>query len=199
MADYKEGQGVQTHRDNDFATKLVDGASGSTATHILSIVKEGETHTPGTNDFGIPFYVEKEDGTYCLPAADDNCALKVVIVDEGDDTRSHSYKNHSAIAAASDDDHDSAVITSGSTVKEVSVTLSSAGCMKYSIGEYDGTATFTIHAVLWTQPASPSICCTVCLPVITGDGSITLRIRATNKDDDANDAYSTICYKENAA
>ncbi len=195
MADFKEGQGVQTHRDNDFSTKVVDGQSGATATDVLTVAQPGDTVTADTNDFGIPMLVQQEDGTYCIPAADDNCALKVVIVDDDDDARQHSYNVHSSIAADADDDHD-LIITSAQKVREVEVVLSSAGCMKFQIGEFDGTATFDVRATLWTQPASPAICCKICLPEITGDGAIALRIRATNKDDDANDAYSTMCFIE---
>ena len=196
MAEFKEGQGVKTHRDNDFCAKIADGQSGATATHKLSIVGEGDTITADTNDFGVPMMVRKEDGTYCLPAADDACALKVVVVDEVDDSREHSHHTHSAVTASGGtDDHDTAVIPSGDIVNEVEFMASSPGCFKYEIGEFDGTTTFTTHAVAITQPASPTVCCKICLPDVTGDGSITLRVRATNNDDTDNDAFSTLCYK----
>ena len=197
MAEYKEGQGIKTHRDNDLAGKIVDGQSGATATHILSIVGEGDTVTGDTNDFGIPQMVKKEDGTYCIPAADDNCALKVVVVDEADDNRVHSYYNHSDVAASGGtDDHDMAAIPNGHTVNEIEVMASSPGCFKYEIGEYDGVSVFTVHAVIRTQPASPTFGTKkICLPTITGDGTKHLRIKTTNNDTTNNDADTTVCYK----
>ena len=198
MADFKEGQGVKTHTDDDFCTKIADGQSGASATHKLSVVQEGDTKTT-TNDFGVPWMAVKPNGEYCVPKTDDDCRLVAVLDDDADDSKQHSYKNHSAITASTGtDDHDSAVIPSGETVDEIKVSLSSPGCMKYEIGEFDGTSTFTVHATLWTQPASPSFSDTICLPTITGDGSKTLRIRASNKDDTDNDAYSTMCYKTTA-
>jgi len=195
MADFKEGQGVQTHRDNDFCTKVADGQSGAVATDKLTVAQPGDTVVVDTNDFGIPVLYKKEDGTYCIPATDDNCAQKVVVVDDEDDERRHSFKTASAVAEDGTDDHD-IIVNSGKKVNRIELTLSSAGCMKYEIGEFDGTATFVVRAVLWTQPASPAICCEICIPEITGDGAIALRVRVTNKDDDANDAYSTMCFKE---
>lgn len=195
MAEFKEGQGVKTHRDNDHSGKIVDGASGATATHLLSVVEDGDAKSTA-NDYGIPMMVEKEDGTYCVPAADDGCSLKVVVVDEVDDSRQHSHATHSGVTAlGGTDDHDSAVIPSGDIVNEIEFVASSPGCFKYEIGEYDGVSVFTVHAVVITQPASPTLCCKVCLPDVTGDGSVVLRVRATNNDDTDNDAFSTMCYK----
>ena len=198
MAEFKEGQGVKTHRDNDFAGKIVDGQSGATATDILSVVGEGDTITANTNDWGIPTMVKKEDGTYCIPEADDNCALKVVVVDEADDTRNHSYKVHSGVTASGGtDDHDE-VIANGETIEEAEIIVSSPGCFKYDIGTFDGVSTFTIYATLITQPASPTFRGKVCLPAVTGDGTLALRVRATNNDDTDNDAFSTICFTSKA-
>ena len=196
MADYKEGQGVKTHRDNDFSGKIVDGQSGSTATDILTIAQPGDAVTADTNDYGIPVLYKQTDGTYCIPATDNACNQKVVIVDNTTDLRQHSYKNHSAIAAAASDDHDSTAIVSGSKVREVEVTVSSPGCMQFDIGVYDGTTTFTEAATLWTQPASPSQCCKISIPETTGDAAKLIRIKATNEDTTANDAYSTMCFIE---
>ena len=195
MADFKEGQGVQTHRDNDFGSKIVDGQSGDTATDKLTVAQPTDTVVADTNDYGIPILFKKEDGTYCIPQTDDNCSLKVVVVADEDDDDKHSFKTASAIAAAGTDDHD-LVVTSGKKVKKIKLTLASFGCFKYEIGEWDGTATFDVRATLITQPAMSSICCEVCVPEITGDGSIAVRIKVTNEDDNANDAYSTMCFTE---
>jgi hypothetical protein len=198
MADFKEGQGSKTHRDNDFVTRIADGKSGAAATDFLTIAQPGDTVVADTNDYGVPVLFQNESGDYCIPATDDNCNLKVTIVDDDDDARVHGYKNHSAVTASGGTDDFDTVITSGKKVKEVELSIASPGCMKYEIGEFDGTTTFDVRAVLFTQPASPSFCCKICLPEITGDGSIALRVRAINQDDTDNDAYTTVCFVETA-
>lgn len=192
MAEFKEGQGVKTHRDNDVSVKLVDGASGATATDILSIVGEGDTIVANTNDYGIPAMFRKADGTYVIPGVDGN-GNQIVSIQEED--KEHGYHLHDSVAAAATDDHD-IVVTSAKKVKEIELFLSGPGCTRWDIGEFDGTSTFDIRATFYTQPANPNLCCKVCLPEITGDGSIALRVRATNKDDTANDSFSTMCFIE---
>ena len=199
MAEFKEGQGIKTHRDNDVSIKIVDGASGATATSILSIVKEGDTITGGTNDFGIPQMIRKEDGTYCIPAADDNCAQKVVLVDDDDDVLTHGDNVYSAVTASGGTSDFDSVITTGKVVNRIDFYASSPGCFKYEIGLWDGVSTFTVYHRFITQPANPNVCCqSICIPAITGDGTLALRIRATNNDDTDNDAFVSVCYKETA-
>jgi hypothetical protein len=53
MADYDGSKGVKTVRDDDLVTRLADGKSGDTATHILSVVQEGDAIVADTNDWGL--------------------------------------------------------------------------------------------------------------------------------------------------
>lgn len=198
MSDQKTGQGVKTFRDDEFKQKLVDGQSGETATKILSVNQDGEAKSAGVNDYGIGMLVLDEDGNYCHPAADSNCQLKVVVSDDDDDVRVHDYAASAALAESASENLHDIVVTSAKKVKELEIIASASGLFKYEIGEFDGTATFDVRAVLWTSPASPAICCKVCLPEITGDGSKAIRVKVTNFDDDDNCAYSTICYIEKA-
>lgn len=58
--------GIGTYRDDDVSLKIVDGASGNTATNKLTIAKTGDAVAAGTNDFGIPALVQDEAGDYAL-------------------------------------------------------------------------------------------------------------------------------------
>ena len=196
MADFKEGQGIKTHNDNDVTILLCDGQSGAAATDCLSIVGEGDAIVANTNDWGIPAMHRDPSGNYIIPSTN---ASGESIVELAHVACVSSYKNHSAVAATSGtDDHDK-IVTSTKLVDRVHVALSSPGCFKFEVGEFDGVTTFDVRAVFFTQPASPSFCCEVCIPEITGDGSIALRVRASNKDDTDNDAYSTMSFVERAA
>lgn len=62
MADYNGAKPVQTVRDDEFKIKLVSGESGSTATHALSVIGEGDTITAGVNDRGVFAMVKDSSG-----------------------------------------------------------------------------------------------------------------------------------------
>lgn len=199
MAEYKEGQGIKTHRDNDVSIKIVDGQSGATATDILSIVGEGDTVVADTNDFGIPVMMKDEDGNYCIPETDGNCAQKVVIVGDDDDSQQHGENVHSAVTASGGTDDFDTVITNGKIVRKLSLVFSSPGCFKYEVGLWDGVSAFTVYHRFITQPACSTFAVKdLCIPAITGDGTLALRIRATNNDDTDNDAFTSVCFVEGA-
>ena len=52
MSDYNGSKPIMTVRDNETKIILVDGASSSVATKILSIVGAGDAYAAGTNDMG---------------------------------------------------------------------------------------------------------------------------------------------------
>ena len=66
MSDFEGGLPIKTVRDNDAALKIVDGASGATATNKLTIAKVGDAIVGGTNDFGVPVFGEDANGDYQL-------------------------------------------------------------------------------------------------------------------------------------
>lgn len=66
MADYEGSLPVKTVRDDEFKLKVVDGASGSSATKVLSIAQEGDAVTAASNDFGVPVFGEDASGNYKL-------------------------------------------------------------------------------------------------------------------------------------
>jgi len=77
MSDFNGAKPVMTVRDNEFKMKLVDGASGATATKILSIVGEGDAFSAGTNDLGIPCIVKDSSGNAKILVLDAAGALPI--------------------------------------------------------------------------------------------------------------------------
>lgn len=196
MAEFKEGQGIKTHRDNDVVVKLGDGQGGAVGTDFLTVAQPGDTVVANTNDYGVPSLMKDSTGAYCIPETDANCNQKVVIVDAAG-ARIHDNTTFSAVTASGGTSDLDRVVTNGTTVNEVDVLLSSPGCFKYELGLFDGVSTFTPYATFITQPASPTVCCKgICIPPIVGDGTLELRLRATNNDDTDNDAFATLCYRE---
>lgn len=197
MAEYLEGQGIKTHRDDDVKIKIVDGQSGSAATDIMSIAQPGDAIVADTNDYGVPLLAKTDDGDYTLLLTDNSGALKVVLVPDDDDVPQHDYHVHSGVVKDGTDDND-VVVTSGKKVKTVKLMCSSPGLFKYDLGLFDGVSTFTIYHTVVTQPGCASFCCELDIPEVTGDGTVALRVRATNKDNQDNDAFSSISFVEYA-
>lgn len=66
MADFNGAKPSKTIRDNEFRIQMVDGASGETATKLLSVAGVGDAISAGTNDFGVPVLGEDSSGDYAL-------------------------------------------------------------------------------------------------------------------------------------
>ena len=62
MSDFNGAKPVMTERDDEFKVKIVDRASGDSATKVLSIVHEGDAVSGGTNDSGVFAMVKDSDG-----------------------------------------------------------------------------------------------------------------------------------------
>jgi len=82
MADFEGAKPIKSVRDNDVAVKIVDGASGTTATKKLTIIEEGVTYVAGTNDFGVPVMGIDADGKSVLipvplPITDNGSSITV--------------------------------------------------------------------------------------------------------------------------
>jgi hypothetical protein len=61
MSDFNGAKPVQTVRDDEFKVKIVDRASGDTATKVLAVVAETDAYSSGVNDLGVP--VMGKDGS----------------------------------------------------------------------------------------------------------------------------------------
>jgi hypothetical protein len=82
MTDFNGAKPVKTIRDDEFKIKIVDGASGDSATKILSVVEAGDTYSASTNDYGVPAMGKDVDGKAViipvpLPITDNGGAITV--------------------------------------------------------------------------------------------------------------------------
>ena len=66
MADFNGAKPSKTIRDNEFRIQMVDGASGETATKLLSVAGVGDAISAGTNDYGVPVLGRDASGNYTL-------------------------------------------------------------------------------------------------------------------------------------
>jgi len=196
MAEFNEAQIVKTYRDDEFKIKLVDGQSGSTATDFVTVGQDGDTITPGTNDFAVPVFFKTDEATPSLviPRTDPDGNVKVVVVPSSDSDKNFSYHLHDSMAKDATDAHD-AVVTNAKTAKEIKVTLSSLSLVTWEIGEYNGVDTLTTWGKVVTSPASPVVELNFPMCEVVGDGTVGIQVLATNRDR-ANDGYSTIQYIE---
>lgn len=196
MAEFNEGQIVKTYRDDEFKIKVVDGGSGPTATLVMSVQQDGTAQSAGVNDFAVPVLFKTDDATpnLVIPRTDPDGNVKVVIVPSSDSLKKYAYHLHDAMAKDATDAHD-AIITDLKTAKEVSVILSSLGLVTWEIGEYNGVDTLTPWAKIATSPGSPPMQLFFPMCEVVGDGTVSIRVLATNKDR-ANDGWSTIQYLE---
>lgn len=196
MAEFNEAQIVKTYRDNEFKIKLVDGASGTTATKLLTVEQDGTAVSAGTNDFAVPvlFKTDETSPNLVIPRTDPDGNVKVVIVPSSDTDKKYSYHLHDSMAQDASDAHD-AVVTDLHTAKNVKVILSSLSLCTWEVGEWNGVDTLTTWGKVVTSPASPVVELNFPTPEVIGDGTLSIRVNCTNRDR-ANDGYSTIQYYE---
>jgi hypothetical protein len=76
MADFDGSKPVKTLRDNEFAVRLVDGASGSSATKLLSILAEGDSLT---GSFAALVAFKDASGNAKIPEVNADGSLNTVI------------------------------------------------------------------------------------------------------------------------
>lgn len=85
MADFNGAKPVMTVRDDEFKVKIVDRASGDSATKVLSIVQVGDAYSAGVNDISVPILVKDSSGNAIIPSLGAGGGLKTELIDaEGD-------------------------------------------------------------------------------------------------------------------
>jgi len=104
----------------------------------------------------------------------------------------HSYDTQAALAGGGNDNHDYTV-TAGKTLLVKQILASGSGKMKIEIQEEDtaGGGTFTTKAVLFNSTANPNMYFMPVQPLEVEAGKI-IRVIRTNRDNQAQDVYSTI-------
>ncbi len=203
MADYQGAVPVQTVRDDEFKIKIVDFASGGTATAGLKIETDGSVNvrlSDGTDSLAInadgslntvsshtTSSTKIGDGTDLLAVNADGSINVKSIIDDGAEVV--DYGSSLAVAAAATANFDY-VVTDTKTFKGSFVTVGARGAAKIEIGTWDGT-TFTVLKTVFQQPAVNT---PIAIPAVTllGDATAAIRVAVTNNDKAASDLYCTI-------
>jgi len=118
--------------------------------------------------------------------------IPVVVTSTVPGTAVENYKDATAIAAAGTDNHDYTV-TAGKTLNLARIWASASGKLKIEVQIESGvgTGTFATKFVGFNSTATPNIDITVYSPIQVAAG-VRVRIITTNKDNQAQDLYSTI-------
>lgn len=120
-------------------------------------------------------------------------SINVVIADSTPGTPINDYSTASAVAAASSSNHDYTV-TAGKTLSLNQIEASGSGKMKIEVQTETGVATgvFTSKFVQFNSTATPNMVIHLDNPISVAAG-VRVRVIRTNKDNQAQDLYSTIC------
>lgn len=192
--DFLQSQGVKTQRDNEFKIKVVDGASGTTATKVMTVADVGDTVSAGTNDFGVVPLAKGSDNLYHSFSCDTAGRLNVVIVSTATMTPVNDYAT-ADVVNGTPGTHDK-VVTTGKTATLIVAQVASLGLMRWDLGTFDGSV-FTPLVSRVTEPASPSATLTLqpSFPVV-GNGTLKIRLVITNLELTSEAAYHTLQYIE---
>lgn len=203
MGDYQGSKPVQTVRDDEFKIKIVDFASGGTATAGLKIETDGSVNvrlSDGTDALAI-----NADGSVNTVASHTTSSTKVgdgtdflainadgsinVVASLNDGAEVVDYGTSAAVAAAASANFDY-VVTDTKTFKGSFVTVGARGACKVEIGTWNGT-TFTPLKVVFQAPAENN---PIAIPSVKllGDATAAIRVTVTNQDKAASDLYCTI-------
>lgn len=203
MADFQGSKPVMTVRDDEFKIKIVDFASGGTATAGLKVEADGSVNTrvtDGTETLAInadgsvntvsshtTSSTQIGDGTDLMVVNTDGSINVQAIINDGAEVV--DYGTSAAVAAAASANFDY-VVTDTKTFKGSFVTVGARGATKVEIGTWDGT-TFTPLKVVFQAPAENN---PIAIPSVSllGDATAAIRVTVTNLDKAASDLYCTI-------
>lgn len=122
--------------------------------------------------------------------------VPVSVVSSVPGTKKDDFKDASAIAAGASDNHDYTV-TAGLTLTLNQIEASASGKAKMEVQVETGVATntFTTKFVQFNSTAAPNMSVHIDDPISVAAG-VRVRVIMTNKDNQAQDLYSTICGSE---
>lgn len=175
MADYQGAVPVQTVRDDEFKIKIVDFASGGTATAGLKIEADGSVNTNS----------KITDGTNNLVINDDGSVN--VRIDDG--TEVFFYDTDVAVPSGNTVTYD-LVATNTKTLEVSLVTVGARGAVKVEVSKWDGTTATPVKT--WFQQPAVNTAMAFQSITIVGDGTNALRVVITNQDKSASDVYCSI-------
>jgi hypothetical protein len=122
--------------------------------------------------------------------------IAVSISSDGVGTEIDAYNTASAVAAGANSNHDYTV-TAGKTLQLTQIEASASGKLKIEVQVETGVGagTFTTKFVQFNSTANPN-CSLKIGPAISVAAGVKVRIIRTNKDNQVQDLYSTICGQE---
>ena len=171
-------------RDLDFATDSVD-VSGSSVT--VSATDLDIRDLSASSDS-----VKIGDGTDFL-AVNANGSINVVLADSSG-TEVQDYKDAVAIAANASDNHDYTAV-GAFTLTQIESSASGKAKMLLSIETGVATGVFTAKASQFNSTANPNMSLVLSQPISVAAG-VRVRVVMTNRDNQAQDLYSTIMGSE---
>lgn len=122
--------------------------------------------------------------------------VPVVISVDNPGTEVNNYNTASAVAAGATSNHDYTV-TAGKTLLLTQIEASASGKMKIEVQIETGVATgvFNTRFVQFSSTAETNMSISLRAPIAVAAG-VRVRVIRTNKDNQAQDVYSTICGQE---
>jgi hypothetical protein len=218
MADFNSSLPMRTQTNGDVAAKIVDGtitsqalevdASGRVTVKLNDGAGNSLSSTGGDLDVNI---TNSNLDIRDLVAATDSVAahlkdeagnafsssnpLPVVMV-ESEGVEVNDYSTAAAVAAAATSNHDYTV-TALKTLMLTQIEASASGKAKMEVQIETGVATdvFNTRFVQFNSTASPNMHVELKEPIAVAAG-VRVRVIRTNKDNQSQDLYSTICGHE---
>ncbi len=177
---------AQNSKPGSVATILHSRQSSPTEVH-QTFRPSGIAGSDGDNARCLDVAIRDEDGNKFTASN----PLPVTFVDS-EGAEINDYSTSANVAAAASSNHDYAV-TSGKTLKLAQINCSASGKAKFEIQVESGvaTGTFSTKFVLFNSTSMPSVSLVV-REFISISAGVRVRVIRTNKDNQAQDVYSTI-------
>lgn len=182
---------VKTLGDYDAVTNVTPASVGTVAHDRGATIDETSQNKRVTavagaaNSICMDISLHDEDG-----AVYSDANPLPVLISEVSGVEIHNYDTQAALAAAASDNHD---YTTGAEFELKKVWCSASGKAKFEVQKETAaaSATFVTIAVGFNSTANPNVEFTFAPNVIVVSGAI-VRVIRTNKDNQAQDVYSTI-------
>lgn len=203
MADFNSSLPIRTETNGDAAVKIVDGTvvgqalSVDASGRIIAkmVASNGDAITSSTAGATNPLDVQLRDGAgLALGTATNPVVVAQSVNAVGDEV--NDYKVAAAIAGGATDNHDYTV-TVAKTLILTQVEASASGKSKMELQVETGVATnvWTTHFVKFGSASDNNMSVVLKAPILVAAG-VRVRVIMTNRDNQAQDLYSTICGQE---
>lgn len=203
MADFNSSLPIRTEANGDAAVKVVDGtitsqvlgvdASGRVTSRIVASNGDNITSTVAGAKNPVDALLRDAAGVV-FGTATNPIAVSLTVDSVGDEIV--NYDTSAAIAGGASDNHDYTVSV-GKTLLLKQVEASGSGRAKVEVQVESGVATdvFATQYVQFNSTSTPNMSVLFSSPVAVAAG-VRVRIIRTNRDNQAQDLYSTILGQE---